>query len=89
MRLGNGGPAFPRPFSWDEAPHSGMVQGDRAQAYEEQAGMSLRDYFAGQALIGILTTSGAPAWSLKEGDSDVLANTCYRIADAMLARRAP
>lgn len=35
---GNGGPAFPRPLSWDLPP-----------PHAEQAGMSLRDYFAAHA----------------------------------------
>lgn len=46
-------------------------------------GMSLRDWFAGQALAGLLARgvdAGIP-WG-------VLAEGAYRIADAMLAERA-
>ena len=46
-----------------------------------ELGMSLRDYFAGQALAG----------QLAEPDSgkepEYIANWCYRYADAMLAER--
>jgi hypothetical protein len=44
-------------------------------------GMTLRDYFAGQALVGVL----APA----RGDwyFDEVAETCFAQADAMLAER--
>ena len=54
-----------------------------------QAGMSLRDYFAGQALVGatvgrmlVIATSGAAGMS----DKDV-ADVAGSVADAMLAER--
>ena len=43
----DGGPAFPKPYSTDEHKDQCNV------GYEEQ-GMSLRAYFAGQALAGML-----------------------------------
>lgn len=48
-------------------------------------GMSLRDYFAGQALIGLCQAdmSNEPY----EDSPDVLARTAYTMADAMLAAR--
>lgn len=66
--IDNGGPAFP------------------VQAWngEEQVlvhvGMSLRDWFAGQALAGLMAVNGPIAPS---HDSAV----CYEMADAMLAAR--
>lgn len=39
----DGGPAFPRPYSEDESVY-----------YPDQEGMSLRDWFAGQAMQGII-----------------------------------
>jgi hypothetical protein len=63
----DGGPAFPtvaRDGNWQ--PH--------------HDGLSLRDYFAGQALIGQLAFF--PFNQPEEG-----AATCYRFADAMLAAR--
>lgn len=40
-------------------------------------GMTLRDYFAGQALVGMLSWCG-------EGSAE----ECYEVADAMLAKRS-
>jgi len=42
-------------------------------------GMSLRDYFAGQALAG-----GAVDWSKNKGD---VASACYHAADTMIKER--
>ena len=41
--------------------------------------MSLRDYFAGQALASMQILTPTPA--------DVVATTCYQMADAMLLER--
>jgi hypothetical protein len=49
----------------------------------ESAGMSLRDWFAGMALSGIMSNSGSFA---SMSDSQV-AETSYSAADAMLAAR--
>lgn len=73
----DGGPAFPG-VSWDD--------GDRM----EESGMTLRDYFAGQALDAIYTACdrrlvlepSAPPETV-EG----IARAAYRIADAMIAAR--
>lgn len=46
-------------------------------------GMSLRDYFAGQALVGIASLSGG-GFGYPEDDA---ARWAYRYADAMLAER--
>lgn len=47
-------------------------------------GMTLRDWFAGQALIGI---TSALAQGIRPNDIKHLAADCYGIADAMLAER--
>ena len=55
--------------------------------YAGEMGMTLRDYFAGQALIGIIPLiweSPVPQ-SAYEG---VSAQAAYEYADAMLAKRA-
>jgi len=44
--------------------------------------MTLRDYFAGQTLAGLI---GSERWN--GGMPRALANTCYRMADAMLEAR--
>jgi hypothetical protein len=61
----DGGPAFP--VTWD------FVDGE--------TGMSLRDWFAGQALAGLAAMDAdcGPAG---------LASDAYRLADAMLAARS-
>ncbi len=48
-----------------------------------QEGMTLRDYFAGQALAGWLATFGPS----EEAESAHIAVFSYRVADAMLAKR--
>lgn len=47
-----------------------------------EAGMDLRDYFAGQALTGSLANS-----KLKSITTKNLANLCYDFADAMMEAR--
>ena len=46
--------------------------------------MLLRDYFAGQALAGFFAYTGAE--HMNEATSDT-ADYCYKMADAMLAKR--
>lgn len=67
MTKNNGGPAFP------------TVAGQTVYSN----GMSLRDWFAGQALAGIVAN---PA---RMGIIEEAASTAYAYADAMLAARQP
>jgi hypothetical protein len=55
---------------------------------EPTSGMTLRDYFAGQALVGMLAFDGysSPVNSEKI-TSEIFADSAYEIADAMLAAR--
>lgn len=46
-------------------------------------GMTLRDYFAGQALQGLIARSSG----IRVADADVMAHGCYAYADAMLEVR--
>lgn len=64
----NGGPAFPRP-----AFASGTLESN------SQAGMSLRDYFAGQAMQGLLTDPNYTA--------ECIGDDAYSYADAMIEAR--
>jgi hypothetical protein len=84
----DGGPAFP------EAGLSGLPNGEFLYG---RAGMSMRDYFAAEA-IGALLIAGtastdaqamAAQTAIKNGVSilDGLAAKSYEIADAMLAQR--
>jgi hypothetical protein len=67
MEISNGGPAFP------------IIAGQKAYSN----GMTLRDYFAGQALAALIV---APGLATKH-DSDWFAQAAYMLADAMLAAR--
>lgn len=56
-------------------------------------GMSLRDYFAGQALAGLCANPGGPfqssersGWEMVNCMPGDLANECYRLADALMAK---
>lgn len=68
MTKKNGGPAFPRPVTeWNAG----------------QPGMTLRDWFAGQALAGIMA-----GWPANERISEArAAEISYHAADAMIAER--
>lgn len=81
-RAGDGGPAFPRPHSWDESPMKGIHEGDRPAAHREQDGMSLRDYFAAAALQGMAAHYGTRSAPTLTGA------IAYELADAMLAARS-
>lgn len=68
----NGGPAFPI-SGWPEAAN-------------EHPGMSLRDYFAAQAMQGYLAAGGTI--DIARGPLFIeRAEVCYAIADAMLKAR--
>ena len=69
-----GGPAFPRAAAETQNPDA---------FHPPQDGMSLRDYFAGQALVGIVSRM-APNARLPNDESAAWA---YQFADAMLAAR--
>ncbi len=80
----DGGPAFPRPESHRQ------WEGGTVTTYYDQEGMTLRDWFAGQALIGLLSNTAlqdfreptalalGPAWFAEQAGIQ---------ADAMLAER--
>lgn len=76
-KLNDGGPAFP--FPSDDGPGQ----------FPPARGMSLRDWFAGQALAGILAGGFADTIPHDDvnggGDAAFFA---YQYADAMLAERA-
>lgn len=70
-KVNAGGPAFPLPNC----------------SWNDAGGMSLRDYFAGQAMAGM---SRVGPWALIEDESIApkFARAAYVLADAMLAERA-
>lgn len=79
-KIDDGGPAFPLVYS---------ATSDRTNTPEwsikAHGGMSLRDYFAGQALCEYLAAHMA---NDKQVDEDVVADCAYSMADAMLRARA-
>ena len=58
---------------------------DETANQNDTMGMSLRDYFAGQAMIGIMSTSGA--FDRADRRLDMVANKSYELADAMIEAR--
>ena len=72
--INDGGPAFP--CSNEQLTHGNPQVGDA------WSGMSLRDYFAGQALMGFMANTKRPTTYAADD-----AAWAYTIADAMLAAR--
>lgn len=84
MSIKDGGPAFPVAGGIVQSPYS------HTPHYSiPQVGMSTRDYFAGQALSGLIV---ADPKSKRGEDGDEararLSRAAYGLADAMLAERA-
>ena len=82
--IDDGGPAFPVP---DVHHPSGQIQFG-------SSGMSLRNWFAGQALAGMLANPGGPiqangmsGWSFCNCDIEGVVRLSLVVADAMLAAR--
>jgi len=73
----NGGPAYPRPHSNDQQRNG--VDDFPGNTFWDQEGMSLRDYFAGQALAQI---------RCEITDTDKAAAWCHKMADSMLKWRS-
>ena len=74
--INDGGPAFPSTIQYFP---------DDKNANEEQ-GMTLRDWFAGQAMQGLIASPRGPANGGTVTDSWVAENA-YIVADAMLKAR--
>jgi hypothetical protein len=70
--INNGGSAFPEPF----------VPKSSGLSINMHPGMSLRDWFAGQALAGLCNGARGTGWRKAE-----LAKDAFAFADAMLAAR--
>lgn len=68
MSKPTGGPAFPNTL--DNSARRGGARG-----------MSLRDWFAGMAMIQMIPPASVKSWEAE------VAQNAYRIADAMLAER--
>lgn len=78
--VNTGGPAFPR----------AAIGEDCGRPYGQQEGMSLRDWFAGQAMQAIANDmAGVVATADEHGVNPtvLMARLAYGVADAMLAAR--
>lgn len=92
----DGGPAFPCPASPNEG-HENQITGEWVDTSEwatSSSGMSLRDWFAGQAMTGDWAAQDEFVGDFTNEITDDLldARAClyYRMADAMLrAREVP
>jgi hypothetical protein len=73
MKKVNGGSAFP------------AIYEDREGNFK---GMTLRDYFAGQALVGFIANNGGVNGSKEEKWEAATARISYEIADAMIQERS-
>ncbi len=73
----NGGPAFP-----SEGGEKFMI-GNAMHKTLPSSGMTLRDYFAAKAMQGMIASYG-----YLRGEVDVIAESAYDCADAMIARRS-
>ncbi len=77
-------PAFPRSIPFEGS--------DTALGIAMTSGMTLRDYFAAKALVGLLsyiapTGRVNAVGKIGQFDEVGLAHTCFVLADAMLAER--
>lgn len=74
--INDGGPAFPNTQ-------------DASKWGSWDTGMSLRDYFAAKAMLGIYTMVAGSAHTVSSGQPEQdIALQAYAMADAMLAERA-
>ncbi len=75
-------PAFPR----DNQFIPNHVKEEKTGKFVEgSTGMSLRDWYAGMALQGMLSTD--PHVCIDSDGGALMANACFRMADAMIKER--
>lgn len=71
-KLNDGGPAFPRPEAFDPTNGGSLPQQD---------GMSLRDWFAGKAMQGLISSEP------NSFNTAIMVRDAYIIADCMIEER--
>lgn len=79
--------AFPTAVSWTDKSHTSGGS-YHVHPINTVGGMSLRDWFAGQALAGLCANRGyINAVSWETAPNSILVSRAYALADAMLAAR--
>jgi hypothetical protein len=75
----------------DGGPIHPVSMGSMPNQYAYAAGVSLRDWFAGQAMVGLLACPGQPnlGYETVEEYAAHYSRTAYLYADVMLAARSP
>jgi hypothetical protein len=87
MAIKDGGPAFPQTETEPREASFGQVGDSLYGDTYSTGGMSLRDYFAGQALAGLLARGTGDGNFIINGQSLGACTATYVIADAMLVER--
>jgi hypothetical protein len=81
--INDGGPAFPQQAFINT---NGQVV-TPSDYFPDASGMSLRDWFAGMALQGLVSSAGAGIFTAGEVPRYEIASYSYKYADAMIAAR--
>jgi hypothetical protein len=76
--IDDGGPAFPQPLAFDPANGNPVTT---AMYFANVSGMTLRDWFAGQALAGLVANINCAY------KTQTFAKRALELADAMIAAR--
>jgi hypothetical protein len=80
----DGGPAFPVSTARAEDGSFGHQDGNYPWQF---GGVTMRDYFAGQAVSGCIATCQGDTRLPGESKADLIARRAYELADAMLTAR--
>lgn len=91
----DGGPAFPG-LHGERAPTGGPGWNSETIVERQHMGMSLRDWFAGQALSTLVSLPGRYGRVLQDmtpeqmaqDNFDKMAENCWKFADALIAERS-
>lgn len=86
--INNGGPAFP---VLDREQQVEVTRADGTKELQNatvsQFGLTIRDWFAGQALCGMIAANDGPPNTSPHLMPQIIARGSYMMADAMLAAR--
>lgn len=83
----DGGPAFPAMHKLEMVKNAGLTNEQKETVYLDNSGMTLRDYFAAQALSALVTSKDYLIGMDQPSKYKQLAQEAYRYADQMVERR--